>query len=178
MDEVFPQQPVRQWILSLPYPLRFLLANHPEVMSGVLRIVCRCIATHQVRKTDIKRNKLQAGAVTLIQRFGGALNLNIHFHMLVLDGVFVASDYDSLRFASVKAPFGTELRKLVHTLAHRIGCNLECQGLLGLDAEISYLSADCLDLGSLAQLQGASENFMLSGLGCWLLIARRCCCAC
>jgi hypothetical protein len=29
----------------------------------------------------------QTGAVTLIQRFGSALNLNIHFHMLFLDGV-------------------------------------------------------------------------------------------
>jgi hypothetical protein len=28
------------------------------------------------------------GAVTLIQRFGSALNLNVHFHMLVLDRVY------------------------------------------------------------------------------------------
>ena len=27
--------------------------------------------------------------MTLIQRFGSALNLNIHFHMLFLDGVYV-----------------------------------------------------------------------------------------
>ncbi|UNB75898.1 transposase [Escherichia coli] len=27
--------------------------------------------------------------MTLIQRFGNALNLNIHFHMLWLDGVYV-----------------------------------------------------------------------------------------
>ncbi|MDL2478836.1 transposase, partial [Klebsiella pneumoniae] len=39
--------------------------------------------THQVAKT---------GAVTLIQRFGSALNLNVHFHMLFLDGVYVGSD--------------------------------------------------------------------------------------
>ena len=24
VDEVFPEQPVRQWVLSFPYPLRFL----------------------------------------------------------------------------------------------------------------------------------------------------------
>ena len=28
------------------------------------------------------------GAVTLIQRFGSAANLNIHLHCLVLDGVY------------------------------------------------------------------------------------------
>ena len=30
----------------------------------------------------------QSGAVTLIQRFGSALNLNLHFHMLYLDGAY------------------------------------------------------------------------------------------
>ena len=30
----------------------------------------------------------RSGAVTIVQRFGGALNLNVHLHALVLDGVF------------------------------------------------------------------------------------------
>jgi hypothetical protein len=30
--------------------------------------------------------------VTLIQRFGSALNLNIHFHVIFLDGVYVPAD--------------------------------------------------------------------------------------
>ena len=34
----------------------------------------------------------KGGAVVHAQRFGSALNLNLHFHALVLDGVFVESD--------------------------------------------------------------------------------------
>ena len=30
VDEVFPEQPVRQWVLSVPYPLRFLFASRPR----------------------------------------------------------------------------------------------------------------------------------------------------
>ena len=30
----------------------------------------------------------ESGAVTFQQRFGSALNLNLHYHSLVLDGVF------------------------------------------------------------------------------------------
>ena len=30
-------------------------------------------------------------AVTLIQRFGSALNPNVHFHMLFLDGVYTTT---------------------------------------------------------------------------------------
>jgi hypothetical protein len=30
----------------------------------------------------------RTGSVTVVQRFGGALNLNVHFHTLLLDGVY------------------------------------------------------------------------------------------
>ncbi|MBM3986143.1 MAG: hypothetical protein FJ296_10735, partial [Planctomycetes bacterium] len=33
----------------------------------------------------------RGGAVVVVQRFGGALNLNVHFHALVLDGVYEPS---------------------------------------------------------------------------------------
>ncbi len=46
VDEVFPEQPVRQWVLSFPYPLRFLFASRPALMGQVFGIVYRCIATH------------------------------------------------------------------------------------------------------------------------------------
>ena len=75
VDEVFPEQPVRQWVLSVPYPLRFLFASRPAVMGRVLGIVYRGIATHLIKKAGFSRKTAQTGAVTLIQRFGGALNL-------------------------------------------------------------------------------------------------------
>ena len=36
VDEVFPEQPVRQSVLSVPFPLRFLFASRPDVMGRVL----------------------------------------------------------------------------------------------------------------------------------------------
>ena len=49
VDEIFPAQPVRQWVLSFPYPLRFLFASRPAIMGQVLGIVYRCIATHLIK---------------------------------------------------------------------------------------------------------------------------------
>jgi ribosomal protein S27E len=89
VDEVFPEQPVRQWVLSFPYPLRFLFASRPAIMGQVLGIVYRVIASHLIQKAGFTRRTARTGAVTLIQRFGSALNLNLHFHMLFLDGVYV-----------------------------------------------------------------------------------------
>lgn len=58
-------------------------------MSRVLGIVYRAIETHLIQQAGCTRHTAKTGAVTLIQRFGSALNLNIHFHMLFLDGVYV-----------------------------------------------------------------------------------------
>jgi len=121
VDAVLPEQPMRQWVLSFPYPLRFLLASQPAIMGQVLGIVYRVIATHLVKKAGRAHQTAKTGAVTLIQRFGSALNLNIHFHMLFLDGVYVDGLYGAVRFRWVKAPTSQELTQLAHTIAHRVG---------------------------------------------------------
>ncbi len=88
-DHILPHQPIRQYVLSLPFPLRFLLAAKPELITPTLKII-----THNINKAIVKKaghtlQTAQTGAITFIQRFGSALNLNIHFHMLFLDGVYV-----------------------------------------------------------------------------------------
>jgi ribosomal protein S27E len=88
-DEVLPERPLRQWVLSLPFALRYLLARDPDSLTLVLRTVYRAISGWLLQNAGLTRATGHTGAVTLIQRFGSALNLNIHFHMIVLDGVFV-----------------------------------------------------------------------------------------
>jgi len=75
VEEVFGPRPVRQWVLSFPYPLRFLFASKPEAIGPVLGIVHRVIAGWLADQTGVDRANAQCGAVTLIQRFGSALNL-------------------------------------------------------------------------------------------------------
>ena len=43
-------------------------------------------------QAGLKHGGADTGAVTLIQRFGSAANLNIHLHCLVLDGVYRSSE--------------------------------------------------------------------------------------
>jgi hypothetical protein len=66
---------LRQWVISFPFPLRFLFAAHPQSMAKVLGIVYRAISTYLIHKAGLKRKEGATGAVTLIQRFGSALNL-------------------------------------------------------------------------------------------------------
>jgi hypothetical protein len=131
-------------------------------MGKVLGIVYRVIATHLVRKAGHTHQAARTGAVTLIQRFGGALNLNIHLHMLFLDGVYVERPDGAVRFRSVRAPTSAELTHLAHIIAHRVGCFLQRQGLLERDAENSYLTYDEPDDDPMAQLRGSSITYRIA----------------
>ena len=73
--------------------------------------------------------------MTLIQRFGSALNLNVRFHMLLLDGAYLI-DARTPVFCRSEAPSERELHPLVERLAARTGA-LERAGLLERDAEQS-----------------------------------------
>ena len=138
IDKVFPKVPIRQWVLSFPFQLRFLLARQPELMGKVLGIVYRTLSTHLIKKAGYTKATGQTGSVTLIQRFGSALNLNVHYHVLFLDGAYAEDDYGKQRFHRVKAPSHDELNTLVHTLSHRIARCLEKRGVLERDAENTW----------------------------------------
>ena len=77
VDHVIPHVPVRQWVLSLPIPLRVLLAAQPELVTSVLQVVQRVLTRHLVSAAGLRADEGHGGAVTLIQRFGSAANLNI-----------------------------------------------------------------------------------------------------
>jgi hypothetical protein len=104
VNDVLPHKPIRQWVLSFPYPLRFLLANSPQVVSSLLCIVNRAISTHLIKKAGFNKTQAHTGAVTLIQRFGSTLNLNVHFHMLFIDGAYQEKPYQQVKFHPVNAP--------------------------------------------------------------------------
>jgi hypothetical protein len=166
VDDVLPHQPMRQWVLSVPFPLRFLFASNPKVMTRVLGIVYRAISTHLAHKAGFAKSMAQTGAVTLIQRFGSALNLNIHFHMLFLDGVYIGgSNGHPVRFRRVKAPTRNELTKLTHTIAHRVARYLEYQGLVEHDTGNVYLTPEAVNASDddpSNQLLGSSITYRIA----------------
>jgi hypothetical protein len=161
-DEVFPDVPLRQWVISFPFPLRYLFAAHPQAMGKVLGIVYRAISTHMIHKAGLQMKDGATGAVTLIQRFGSALNLNIHFHILFLDGVYVYGDKPP-RFQRVKAPDKSELEDLVQLISQRAGRCLERLGLLEQDAEQAWLELDPADdTDALPHIMGSSISYRVA----------------
>ena len=107
LDHVFPDVPVRQcwgprrgssagveWVLSLPYRLRYQLAWDHDLCRAVVAVFFRAVLGFlraRARHDSVADGR--AGAVAVIQRFGGALNLNVHVHALELDGVFAKDGF-------------------------------------------------------------------------------------
>ena len=83
VDHVIPHVPLRRWVLSLPIPLRVLLAAHSKLVTRVLQAVQRVATRHLLAAAGLAADEGHGGAVTLIRRFGSAANLNIHLHCLV-----------------------------------------------------------------------------------------------
>ena len=116
-DCVFPSVPVRQWVFTLPKRLRFLLAWRPKLVSLMLRLFLRALFAWQrrcARKQGIAAPL--CGAVSFVQRFGSALNLNIHVHAILPDGVFFEEDNGQVRFHPLFPPKYSDLEKLIRKL--------------------------------------------------------------
>ena len=94
-----------------------------------------------IRRAGLKQSAAQSGAVTLVQRFGSAPNLNIHFHLLVLDGVYLRN-HDRLEFRRVPPPTRAELDEIRRTITSRASRHLQRRGWLTRDAESSHLTLD------------------------------------
>jgi hypothetical protein len=93
VDSVLPEAPIRQWVLSLPYALRLPCAFDPELLARVRQIFVRAVFSGTVRRAralGLEPGTLgfRSEAVNVVQRTGGALNLNPHFHALFVDGVY------------------------------------------------------------------------------------------
>jgi hypothetical protein len=165
VDHVLPRVPVRQWVLSFPWPLRLLFAARPELLTRVLAVVTRALSTALAHRAGIRASDAETGLVTFSQRFGSALNLNVHLHILALDGAYTF-DGERLRFHRVPPPTTVELERLLDTLIWRITRTLVRSGALVEqdydDGEQHWLDLDADGEDALRQLQGASIRYRIS----------------
>ncbi len=76
VDRVFPMVPLRQWVLSLPFALRYGMACDRRLTSDVLNVFIRALFGELRRRARqlLGPGSSQCGAVTFVQRFGDALN--------------------------------------------------------------------------------------------------------
>jgi hypothetical protein len=93
----------------------------------------------------------RTGSITAVQRFGSDLALNLHFHMLLLDGC-----YDALgHFTPIAAPTRAEIETRCTTIAERVQRLLERRAL---DHDHADERALCQALSRSSARRGADKH--------------------
>jgi hypothetical protein len=106
--------------LSPPIPLPLALAAQPELVTLVLQLVPRAVLRDLLGQARLKSDECHAGAVTLIQRFGLAANLNAQLYCLMLDGVYRGGGDGVPAIVELAAPTDEELHALLQTRITRL----------------------------------------------------------
>src|SRR5499427_3120180 len=142
VEQVIPWVPTRQWVV--PVPLRYWTASSPDLTATVHTIIRTTIGQYYVNQA-VQRGHARAtahpGSVTFIQRFGSALQLNVHYHVLYLEGVYLDRTDQGRppRFLAGEPPTDTDIAAVVQKISHRVIRLLRRLGYLemGLEAPVA-----------------------------------------
>ncbi len=151
VDHVLPDVPIRQLVVTMPFPLRFPLAFDGKLLGQVLRIFTDTVSGWY-RKRHVARGLPdgETGAVTAIQRANSDLRLSPHFHTLCLDGVYGPDrDGQGLMFHPALAPTQEDIEQLVERVSQRILRFLQRRGVITLvtapgDGEVAVVPDETL----------------------------------
>ncbi|MHC4092835.1 MAG: transposase [Planctomycetota bacterium] len=123
VDRVLPLVPFRQWVQTLPIPVRLLVARDSQLLSDVLRIFQRRVSAWyrlEARRLGLRPSDVQPASVTAIQLFGGALNTNPHFHSIFADGVFCERADGVVEFVPALSPTDEDVVRICEQVAWRV----------------------------------------------------------
>jgi hypothetical protein len=117
VDEVLPEVPIRQWVCSLPWSLRYALAYDRRLCADVLDAFIGALSrslrwrAKQLLGLSSVEDAL-VGAVTFIQRADSSLRINVHFHTVALDGVYVRDREGEFLFHALPEPSADDVAQL------------------------------------------------------------------
>ncbi len=116
IDNILPRVKVRQYVLSVPIPLRYWMASSKKLLAKVHKIFASEVESFYVDKGA----KNRSGSVTFVQRFGSALNLNVHFHLLQMEGAYEPKSSGQAKFLKGKSPRDKDIEGLVARISQRV----------------------------------------------------------
>ena len=83
LDNILPEATYRQIVVTLPFTIRLITATNSEILGRINKIITRAISRNLKAKALGRGLKNPAvGCINFIQKFGGQLNTNPHWHCL------------------------------------------------------------------------------------------------
>jgi hypothetical protein len=127
VDNIIPHVKIRQYVLSVPIPLRYWMSSNKKLLAKIHKIFALSIEKFY---TDQNTNTSRSGSICFVQRFGGALNLNVHFHLLQIEGVYELKKTETTKFKKTKPPSDLDIKNLVTIIREKIIKHLRRSGYL------------------------------------------------
>lgn len=158
IESVLPWVQVRQWVLSVPFELRYWMAADNTLLKKVNRIVIQEIDNY-VRKRARKMGfgACETGYVSFLQRAGGSINTNLHWHILAIDGFYTGEGKDDLCFHRLSELKDEEIQKILSKITRRVIKYLRKIGKLpSVDGDIDDISTEDTSDDTLSAINAAS----------------------
>lgn len=124
-QEVLPEVPVRHWVCTFPWGVRAVLGYDKELgreaASAFAKELSRSLKRRAKKQLGLRSvDEALTGLVVVVQRTDGALRLNVHLHVLGLDGVYVDHEHGELRFHTLGTPSSVEVGDIARRTALRL----------------------------------------------------------
>ncbi|MDF3067088.1 MAG: transposase [Polyangiaceae bacterium] len=133
---VLPPVPLRQWVFTLPHPLRARLAYDAPLLGAVTRLfVDSILGWYQCHLRTSTRELAQSGAVVAVQRASSDLKLNPHLHAVFLDGVYVPGGDGTPEFRALPRLSTTDVADAPQVAHARILRYLEQRRVITLESD-------------------------------------------
>jgi hypothetical protein len=139
-DHVVPDIPVRQWVMSAPFGIRFLLASRADAFTALTNIfIHQAFRWQRERARALGMGQVQSGALVTQHRFGSSLNLHTHLHAILPDGVFSRPDpAGRAQFHVLPAPTPDDLLEIAFNVHQCFSRWLGRRGLLQRETENDF----------------------------------------
>jgi hypothetical protein len=137
-DELVPLVPVRQFVVTFPPPLRLWLARSNKLCANICKKVVDALDKHLRKQANVSNGI--TGSVVFIQRFGSAANLNVHLHIVALDGVYEKKSTGALKFYNAAAPTAESTLALATDIAKRVNNVLIRKGYIERRDDLTLLA--------------------------------------
>ena len=123
--EVLPEVPVRHWVCTFPWGVRAVLGYDQDLCRAAVSAFTQELSRSLKHRAKAllglgSVDQALTGSVAVVQRTDGALRLNVHLHVLGLDGVYLEDEQAELRFHALPTPSSAEVADIARRSARRL----------------------------------------------------------
>jgi len=137
------------------------MARDQNILNTVQRILVRAIRSYirnEARREGVKDAKI--GVISVIQMFGGSLNLNPHFHLVVTDGFFYENKKGLVVFKGLKPPIEGEIEYINKKIHQKVIKLLKKEGII--EESTNHYQGNLFEDDAIAEAKAASVQRKIS----------------